>query len=43
MLQSTVPERLNNKASSMRDAWMSLERRKRIDFIGRLKVSGDEN
>ena len=43
MLQSTDPEKLSNKERSIENAWISLERGNRIDFVGRLEACGDGN
>jgi hypothetical protein len=40
MLQSTDPRRLRNKEGSKGDAWISLGRRNRIDFVGGLGEVG---
>ena len=41
MLQSTDPERLDNKKSSCRDAQISLGREIRRDFVSELRADGD--
>jgi hypothetical protein len=44
MLQSTDPETLNcNKEGFRGDAWISLGRGSRIDFVGGLGIGGDGN
>ena len=43
LLQSTDPERLSNKESSMGDVWISLGKRTRVDFIVGLKAGGNGN
>ena len=43
MLKSIGPERLSNKKNLRDDSWIFLGNRNSIDFVGRLKMSGDGN